>query len=567
MSVRRGSHAGSGLFPHDHGVAEGQEPVPVGQRRPVQVPPPGTAERLEEDSRSVERGRWKLVISTSTTAKAEPGRMYRSLCPSSTPVAAAVSRARTVVVPTATTRRGPLAGGHGLGRDAVALGVHDVVLDRPGRHGPERGQADGQVDGGALAHPRPGSASRTLAGQVESGGGGGHRAGLVGVDRLIALRVGRAARGCTAAGPRSRTRRAARRGRPGSRTAAPALRPGVHPPRRPPRPSGVAARTVPGGQPPAGADQGLPAPGVRPPGSGSSSRTSAAPPVALTRRRRAGSDPGGVDDQHVARGGAGRGRSRDQPVDRPDRRGRWRRAGGRRRVARLAAGRWPPREGRSRARPSAVRQPTARRARSRVRHGRQYAPGRAGRACGGSAPAAASSPRCCPGRRGVATRPRGVRMSRPELQQVRLVDVLDRVGLLADAHGQGRQADRTAAEAGADGVQDGPVHLVEAQLVHPEQLEALAGPPPRRRCRRRGPRRSPGPASAAGWRCGAYPGTAGRSRPPRWRRGGPRGSPAERRMMASRSPALVVVQPGDEPEPVAERPGDEPGAGGGARPG
>ena len=52
----------------------------------------------------MERGRWKLVSRTSTTANSNPGRMNRSLCPSSAPVAAAVSRARTVVVPTATTR-------------------------------------------------------------------------------------------------------------------------------------------------------------------------------------------------------------------------------------------------------------------------------------------------------------------------------------------------------------------------------------------------------------------------------------------------------------------------------
>ena len=43
-------------------------------------------------------------------------------------------------------------------------------------------------------------------------------------------------------------------------------------------------------------------------------------------------------------------------------------------------------------------------------------------------------------------RPRGVRCSKPALEQVGLVDVLDRVRLLADRDGERREPDRAAAE-------------------------------------------------------------------------------------------------------------------------
>ena len=57
---------------------------------------------------SVERGMWKLVIRTSTTFQSYGRRMNRSVRPASSPVVAADSRARTDVVPTATTRRASL---------------------------------------------------------------------------------------------------------------------------------------------------------------------------------------------------------------------------------------------------------------------------------------------------------------------------------------------------------------------------------------------------------------------------------------------------------------------------
>ena len=87
--------------------------------------------------------------------------------------------------------------------------------------------------------------------------------------------------------------------------------------------------------------------------------------------------------------------------------------------------------------------------------------------------------------RGVAIRPRGVRWRRPWLEEVGLVGVLDGVGLLPHAVGQGHEPDRAAVEATAQGVEDGPVHLVETELVHPEELEALDGE--RRRDRALGP--------------------------------------------------------------------------------
>ena len=62
----------------------------------------------------------------------------------------------------------------------------------------------------------------------------------------------------------------------------------------------------------------------------------------------------------------------------------------------------------------------------------------------------------------------------PLLEQVGLVDVLDRVGLLADRHRERRQAHRAAAELLADGAQDLAVEPVEPGRVDLEQVERLA---------------------------------------------------------------------------------------------
>ena len=70
-------------------------------------------------------------------------------------------------------------------------------------------------------------------------------------------------------------------------------------------------------------------------------------------------------------------------------------------------------------------------------------------------------------------------LDQPALEQVGLVDVLDRVLLLADRDRQRRQADRAAAELLADRAQDLAVEAVEALVVDLEQVER------RRRPRRR----------------------------------------------------------------------------------
>src|SRR5579875_547143 len=64
------------------------------QRRPA---------KASSSTRSVLFGWWKFVMRTSTTKKWWPGRMYSSVRPWNDPVAAADSKARTAVVPTAHT--------------------------------------------------------------------------------------------------------------------------------------------------------------------------------------------------------------------------------------------------------------------------------------------------------------------------------------------------------------------------------------------------------------------------------------------------------------------------------
>jgi hypothetical protein len=59
-----------------------------------------------------------------------------------------------------------------------------------------------------------------------------------------------------------------------------------------------------------------------------------------------------------------------------------------------------------------------------------------------------------------------------ELQEERLVDVLDGLGFLANRDSECAQADWPTTEAEARSLQDRPVHLVEAQFVDLEQLQA-----------------------------------------------------------------------------------------------
>src|SRR5207342_1357061 len=61
------------------------------------------------------------------------------------------------------------------------------------------------------------------------------------------------------------------------------------------------------------------------------------------------------------------------------------------------------------------------------------------------------------------------------LEQVGLEHVLDRVGLLADRDGQGREPDRAAAELGRDRVEQGAVAAIEAAGVDLEHLQGEGG--------------------------------------------------------------------------------------------
>ena len=150
------------------------------------------------------------------------------------------------------------------------------------------------------------------------------------------------------------------------------------------------------------------------------------------------------------------------------------------------------------------------------------------------------------------------------LDEERLVDVLDGLGLLADADGEGRQADRAAAELLAQMRR----RIARSTLSSPSSSTPKSASPSRavggRWRRRRAPRRSRAPGAAAGWRCGACPRRAGRSPAPRRRRRARRGCRRHRATMASSSLGVVVVEPGDEAEAVAQRAGDEARAGGGA---
>ena len=86
----------------------------------------------------------------------------------------------------------------------------------------------------------------------------------------------------------------------------------------------------------------------------------------------------------------------------------------------------------------------------------------------------ASRPRCAYAR-GVATRPARGPLDEAALQQVGLVDVLDRVLLLAHGHRQRGEADRPATELRADRVEDVAVQAVEAEVVDLQQGQRSVG--------------------------------------------------------------------------------------------
>ena len=74
----------------------------------------------------------------------------------------------------------------------------------------------------------------------------------------------------------------------------------------------------------------------------------------------------------------------------------------------------------------------------------------------------------------MATRPRGRALHEAQLEEVRLGDVLERVGLLVERGGERRHTDRTAAELLDDRPDERDVHLVEAELVDLEDGQRLA---------------------------------------------------------------------------------------------
>ena len=79
----------------------------------------------------------------------------------------------------------------------------------------------------------------------------------------------------------------------------------------------------------------------------------------------------------------------------------------------------------------------------------------------------------CSRPRAVITRPARRALQEAELEQVRLVHVLDRVGLLAERDRERREPDRAAAELVRDRPQELAVDALEAGLVHLEELERL----------------------------------------------------------------------------------------------
>jgi len=109
---------------------------------------------------------WKLVTSTSTTAKGSPVDVEVGAA-LELPGGRADSSARTVVVPTATTAGGGTCR-HGLLGDGIPLGVDDVFLGGRHGHGTKGVEADSQVHSGQR-RPRGQAGGEQLRGEVEPG--------------------------------------------------------------------------------------------------------------------------------------------------------------------------------------------------------------------------------------------------------------------------------------------------------------------------------------------------------------------------------------------------------------
>src|SRR4051812_5790912 len=148
------------------------------------------------------------------------------------------------------------------------------------------------------------------------------------------------------------------------------------------------------------------------------------------------------------------------------------------------------------------------------------------------------------------------------LEQVGLVDVLDRVRLLGDGDGERGEADRAAAEVGADRGEDLTVETVQPLVIDLEEVErgaCRAGvdvPAPVNLGVVAGALEQPvGDAGSAARALGDRPGAGRLDLDPQHARG----ADDDPRQVA----ATVVLEPVLEPEAVAQRRGQQPGARGG----
>ena len=350
-----------GLTAEQHGVAEGQEAVVPLERRRHRARASAGRRRPRSWPAATTVGRWKLVISTSTTLKRNPGVMNNRVRPDSCPSVPADSSARTVVVPTATTRRpsswAVCTASHVSYGHRVPLGVDLMVLDPFGADRAERVQADHQVHRGDL-DPAIGQAGQHRRGQVEARGGRRCRCRAAWRTPSGSAPGRRVARGCTAAAAPPRPPRA----HPAAPRRAAAARGGLR--RRAPRRSRSAGHRAAAGttSPTRSLRDGRhrachhpwsrsspPAASITAASSGSSSSTSPAPPESRRMATRAGSTRVSFTTTRSS-GRSSEGSSATVASSGATRRRPGRPAAAPRRGARSASARSPSREARSRAR-------------------------------------------------------------------------------------------------------------------------------------------------------------------------------------------------------------------------
>ena len=263
-----------------HRVAERQEAVALGERVVVQRRASAAPTKASIIISSVVRGRWKLVSSRSTTCESTPRWRNSSVRPSSSPVAAAALQRPHGGGPDGHDPLG--AAGTPLARrrrHAVALAVHAVVARVAARSPAGTCRARRPARRRTTAIPIAAMPADQLGREVQPGRRRGRRAGLGGVHRLVAVGIREPACGCTAGAASRRTASRSPSGRrPHERAPGTCRRPRCVPRLDDQRPS-VGARQLlaaaqtcgPGGRaPPRSGDR---------PSIGSSSSTSAAPPV------------------------------------------------------------------------------------------------------------------------------------------------------------------------------------------------------------------------------------------------------------------------------------------------